>query len=82
MISRSLRIRVPTLIEPGFDEIHAGDLEGARIEAYRCWRDHHTLGDRMPHGESIDDALRCDGGRAAVSLTALTLFAQSQPGHC
>jgi broad specificity phosphatase PhoE len=31
--------QVPTLIEPGFDEIHAGDLEGARIEAYRCWRD-------------------------------------------
>jgi broad specificity phosphatase PhoE len=50
--------QVPTLIEPGFDEIHAGDLEGARIDAYRYWRDHHTLGDRMPHGESIDDALR------------------------
>ena len=50
--------QVLTLIEPGFDEIHAGDLEGARIDAYRCWRDHHTLGDRMPHGESIDDALR------------------------
>ena len=25
--------QVPTLIEPGFDEIHAGDLEGAPIEA-------------------------------------------------
>jgi broad specificity phosphatase PhoE len=126
---------VPTLIEPGFDEIHAGDLEGARIEAYRCWRDHHTLGDRMPHGESIDDALRRYAGalrrllarketvtlvvihelalryiaaartgssplngtafpnavpylfdepavrHAAASLTALTLSAQSQPGH-
>src|SRR5689334_3645455 len=29
---------VPTLIEPGFDEIRAGDLDGARIDAYRSWR--------------------------------------------
>jgi broad specificity phosphatase PhoE len=49
---------VPTLIEPGFDEIRAGDLDGARIEAYWSWMDQHTPGDRLPHGESIDDALR------------------------
>ena len=49
---------MPTLIEPGFDEIRAGDLEGARIDAYRSWRDQHTVGDRLPHGESIEDALR------------------------
>ena len=49
---------VPTLIEPGFDEIRAGDLEGAPIEAYRSWQDQHTPGDRMPHGESIEEALR------------------------
>jgi broad specificity phosphatase PhoE len=49
---------VPTLIEPGFDEIRAGDLDGARIDAYRSWRDQHTAADRPPHGESIDDALR------------------------
>jgi broad specificity phosphatase PhoE len=49
---------VPTLIEPGFDEIHAGDLEGAPIEAYRSWQDQHTPGDRLPNGESIEDALR------------------------
>jgi broad specificity phosphatase PhoE len=127
--------QVPTLIEPGFDEIHAGDLEGAPIEAYRSWRDHHPLGDRLPHGESTEDALRRYSGalrrllarketvtlvvihelalryiaaaaadpspfngtpfpnavpylfdepavrRAAASLTALTLSAQSQPGH-
>ena len=46
------------LIEPGFDEIRAGDLEGARIEAYRSWRDQHAPGDRLPHGESIEEALR------------------------
>jgi broad specificity phosphatase PhoE len=50
--------QVPTLIEPGFDEIRAGDLEGARIDAYQSWRDQHTAGDRLPHGESIEDVLR------------------------
>ena len=50
--------QVPTLIEAGFDEIRAGDLDGAGIEAYRSWMDQHTAGDRLPHGESIDDALR------------------------
>jgi broad specificity phosphatase PhoE len=49
---------VPTLTEPGFDEIRAGDLDGARIDAYRSWRDQHTAADRPPHGESTDDALR------------------------
>jgi broad specificity phosphatase PhoE len=50
--------QVPTVIEPGFDEIRAGDLEGARIDAYWSWREQHTAADPMPHGESIDDALR------------------------
>ena len=49
---------VTTLIEPGFDEIRAGDLDGARIEAYWSWMNQHTAGDRLPDGESIDDALR------------------------
>jgi len=49
---------VPTLIEPGFDEIRAWDLDGAPIEAYRSWQDQHTPGDRLPHGESIEEALR------------------------
>src|ERR1700752_4742017 len=48
--------QVPTLIEPGFDEIRAGDFEGARIEAYWSWRAQHTLRDNLPHGESIGDA--------------------------
>jgi broad specificity phosphatase PhoE len=50
--------QVPTLIESGFDELHAGDLEGAPIETYRSWRDQHSRADRLPHGESIEDALR------------------------
>ena len=49
---------VPVLIEPGFDELRVGDLEGAPIEAYRSWRDQHAASDRLPHGESVQDALR------------------------
>ena len=49
---------VPVMIEPGFDEIRAGDLDGKPIEAYWDWLGQHTPEDRLPHGESVDDALR------------------------
>jgi broad specificity phosphatase PhoE len=49
---------VPVLIEPGFDELVVGDLEGAPIETYRSWRSQHAASDRLPHGESVQDALR------------------------
>jgi len=59
--------QVPTLTDPGFDEIQLGDLEGTPIEAYRSWRHQHAPGDRMPHGESVEDALR----RYAAALRGL-----------
>ena len=49
---------VPVLTDPGFDEIRAGDLDGEPIQAYWDWLGLHTTSDRMPHGESLDDALR------------------------
>jgi broad specificity phosphatase PhoE len=49
---------VPVLIEPGFDEINSGDLDGAPIEAYWDWTQHHTSTERFPHGETINQALR------------------------
>ena len=49
---------VPVLIEPGFDELQAGDLDGAPMEAYWSWKHQHTLSDRLPHGESPHDAIR------------------------
>jgi probable phosphoglycerate mutase len=49
---------VPVLIEPGFDELQAGDLDGAPMEAYWAWKHQHTLSDRLPHGESPRDAFR------------------------
>jgi broad specificity phosphatase PhoE len=49
--------QVPVLIEPDFDELRGGDLDGEPIEAYWSWKNQHSLGDRMPHGESPADAL-------------------------
>jgi len=49
---------VPVLTEPGLDEIRAGNLDGEPIQAYWDWLGQHTASDRMPHGESLDDALR------------------------
>ena len=45
-------------IDPGFDEIQAGDLDGAPIEVYWAWEAEHPAKDRLPDGESLDDALR------------------------
>jgi broad specificity phosphatase PhoE len=58
---------VPVLIEPGFDELRVGDLDGAPMEAYWSWKHRHALGDRFPHGESPDDAFR----RSANALRRL-----------
>jgi broad specificity phosphatase PhoE len=49
--------QVPVLIEPGFDEIQAGDLDGAPMESYWSWRREHTADERLPHGESLNHAL-------------------------
>ena len=49
---------VPVLTEPGLDELRVGDLDGKPIEAYWDWLAQHTAGDRLPHGESLHDALR------------------------
>ena len=49
--------RVPRLIEPRFDELNVGDLDGAAIEDYWQWKEHHAPGERFPHGESIDQTL-------------------------
>jgi hypothetical protein len=65
---------VPLLIEPGFDELRAGDFEGAPIEAYRSRRNQHTSNDRLPHGESIEDA-------AALRERAAASPGEDRNGH-
>jgi broad specificity phosphatase PhoE len=48
---------VPVLIEPELDEIDAGDFDGATIDEYWRWRASHTASERLPHGESPDEAM-------------------------
>ena len=47
---------IPILIDRDFDEIRAGALDGATIQEYWSWKEHHAGRERFPHGESIDDA--------------------------
>jgi broad specificity phosphatase PhoE len=49
---------VPFEVEPLFDDIYVGELEGARIEDYRAWKHGHARSDPFPGGESLDDAAR------------------------
>jgi alpha-ribazole phosphatase len=47
---------VPLEVEPLFDDIAVGDLEGASIEEYRKWKHAHPRSEPFPGGESLNDA--------------------------
>src|SRR5581483_6715865 len=47
---------VPMEVEPLFDDIDIGELEGETVEDYRAWKAQHTRSDKFPGGESLDDA--------------------------
>jgi broad specificity phosphatase PhoE len=47
---------VPVLIDPGLDEIQAGDLDGHPLEDYWAWKNTHVPAERFPNGESVDEA--------------------------
>ena len=47
---------VPMVVEPLFDDIDVGELEGRTIEDYRAWKRAHTRADAFPGGESLDAA--------------------------
>lgn len=49
---------VPVAIDPGFDELHAGDFDGQPVQAYWDWLAQHTASDPLPNGESVNDGLR------------------------
>ena len=48
---------IPLHIEPSFDEIRAGDCEGAAMSTYWSWKERHDPSERFPRGESINAAL-------------------------
>ncbi len=60
---------VPFAVEPLFDDVDVGDLEGASIDDYRAWKRRHTRADPFPNGESLDDVAR-RYGRALRALLA------------
>jgi broad specificity phosphatase PhoE len=49
---------VPMEVEPLFDDIAVGELEGVSVDAFRAWKSEHKRSDPFPSGESLDDAAR------------------------
>ena len=49
---------VPFEVEPLFDDIAVGDLEGVSVDEFREWKSRHSRADPFPGGESLDDAAR------------------------
>lgn len=47
---------VPIDVEPLFDDVDIGDLEGSSLDDYRAWKREHTRADPFPNGESLDAA--------------------------
>ena len=48
---------IPVLVEEDFDEVRAGDFDEQPIENYWSWEQQHTDKARLPHGESLEEAL-------------------------
>jgi broad specificity phosphatase PhoE len=55
-------------VEPLFDDVDIGELEGWKIDDYRAWKHSHGRDEAFPGGESLDAAARryADGFRALV----------------
>jgi broad specificity phosphatase PhoE len=49
---------VPRVVDPGFNDIEIGDLEGKPLAAYRDWKHGRSRDDPFPGGESLNDAAR------------------------
>ena len=45
-------------VEPLFDDVDVGDLEGWKIEDYRTWKHSHARDEAFPGGESLNGAAR------------------------
>ncbi len=63
LAARSVRIDV----EPLFDDVDVGDLEGSSLDDYRAWKREHARADPFPNGESLDAA----AARYSLALRSL-----------
>jgi probable phosphoglycerate mutase len=50
--------QIPLAVDPSFDELRVGDLEGHPFAEYIAWRSMHRADERLPGGESPRGALR------------------------
>jgi broad specificity phosphatase PhoE len=68
--------RVPLPIDAGFDEVRVDDFDGQPIETYWSWERQHAASERLPHGESMDEALLRHAAalRRLLSRTELVTF--------
>lgn len=67
---------IPFVVEPLFDDVNVGSLDGAPFDEYRAYKRAHTRKDRFPDGESLDEAaLRyADGFDKTLALDAGRVF--------
>ena len=49
---------VEWVVEPLFDDVDVGDLEGWKIDDYRAWKHSHKRDEAFPSGESLNGAAR------------------------
>jgi broad specificity phosphatase PhoE len=63
-------------VEPLFDDIDVGELEGETIDDYRAWKRAHSRGEAFPGGESLDDAARryAEGFRRLLEVPLDTIL--------
>jgi broad specificity phosphatase PhoE len=58
---------VPIDVEPLFDDVDVGDLDGVSLDEYRSWKRAHARAEPFPNGESLDVA----AGRYSHALESL-----------
>ncbi len=49
---------VPRIVEPLFDDVDIGELDGETVADYRAWKRGRSREEPFPGGESLDDAAR------------------------
>jgi broad specificity phosphatase PhoE len=67
---------VPIEVEPLFDDLYVGELEGVTVDEFRAWKREHTRADPFPGGESLVDAARryARGFRKLLDRPEHTIF--------
>lgn len=67
---------VPRVVEPLFDDVDIGELDGQTLAEYRAWKRGRSREEPFPGGESLDDAARryADGFERLLDREARIAF--------